>query len=205
MAPSTIVGLDGGRRELHPRVLRWPGWCPVDVGRQTNFFALDEDLAVVLRIATSAGYAAVDEILCAGDGPRRRDAEAARPTKHGRFFLLPPDADLSRLEYTAPVEEAGTRALAWWRAPVIEVIVSSRHGSALECGRIYLPTSSSYTPIEARHERAFPSLPKVYARMARATKAWPRHPQDGRFRIGPAAMEEVRSGSLDVSLRPAMP
>jgi hypothetical protein len=167
------------------------------MGKQVGFFALESDMALVLRAADEDGFRAIDECIESDVAPSLRPALDGRPTPTlGRFFLLPPEVDAMRLDYGEPAAD-GKRLLRWWKAPVIEVIVSLRKDDVLEEGRIYLPTSTAYTPIVDRLDRQHPSLGRTYARMARIIQRW--LPADvRRFFIGPAAAAAATSGGLRI-------
>lgn len=167
------------------------------MGRQVGFFALESDLALVLRAADQDGFRAIDEHIEDGVAPPLRPALEGRPTASlGRFFLVPPEGDASRLVYNQPTGD-GKRSFRWSRAPVIEVIVSRRREGALEKGRIYLQTSTAYTPIVDRVDRQHPSLGRTYARMARIIQRWsPAGPR--RHFIGPAAATAAALNELRI-------
>jgi hypothetical protein len=163
------------------------------MGRQVGFFALESDLALVLSAADEDGFRAIDEYIEGGVAPPMRPALEGRPSAAlGRFFLVPPEVDATRLAYNEPGAD-GKRAFRWWKAPVIEVIVSLRKDDVLEKGRIYLQTSNAYTPIVERMDRQHPALGRTYARMARIIQKW--LPADvRRVFIGPAAAAATSGG-----------
>jgi len=76
------------------------------MGRQVGFFALESDLAIVLRAAAEDGFRAIDEYIESALPPLRPALDGRPSAALGRFFLVPPEpGDLRVASRRLPVRD----------------------------------------------------------------------------------------------------
>ena len=156
------------------------------MGRQTGFFTVDSDDAMLLEICEGRGMSAIPKILESGiSSPEPTTPLSFTRTPGTVFYLLPSGAAAKDAVYE-PTDD-GRLVLIPHQSPVVEFATCRRDDDWIENGRIYFAATKTASPFDAAR--------KEFESLSRRVKKWV--PADRfRFYIGPGALDAVRTGKL---------
>lgn len=110
------------------------------MGKQTGFYAADEDFALLMELAEDVGLVAIPRYI-----ETDSRVTAVLPTKFEapqpplQFYFLPAELSTAEAFYTIPIDQDESM-LDYFASPVIECAASDRIDARIFNGRIYLGT-----------------------------------------------------------------
>jgi hypothetical protein len=162
------------------------------MGQQTGFFAVEEDLRLLLDHAQRAGMLALPSIVptetydtdgISGVPP----LEYRGASESGAFYLVPESMPIVEAFYHELPGDPSGSMLASQVSPVIQVVPSQIRDGELSNGRIYFGL--------AQADRRYPVAHKAYERLTRFLREWDKTDQF-RFHVGPRTAELAREGRI---------
>jgi hypothetical protein len=157
------------------------------MGRQTRFFAVEEDHRALLTYCQHGGLSATSYLIPVGETPRLVPPTEYRLPDEQRFFcLVPAGVSPDELRYRT-VYDGVRQRIDEPESPVIELTQSQRSRDIILPGRIYFATE--------RHRSGFDAARRAYDRLARYLGKWETTEAFG-YRVGPATSGAVHAGRV---------
>lgn len=156
------------------------------MGRQTKFFANDEDEVGLLQFCEQNGMRAVPKIARAG-----QIIEPISPlalsggNERNVFYLIPAGAPLDAAKYEQTVDPDWL-VLMPHQSAAIEFITSRRQAGVIEDGRVYCDTATTNSLYE--------DVNRLFSALSRRIRKWPQTSEFG-FYVGPSAVKAASMGS----------